>query len=41
MVRGFYSAAAGVLSRQKAMDVISNNIANAATAGYRARPQLK
>ncbi|MDI9493598.1 MAG: flagellar hook basal-body protein [Bacillota bacterium] len=37
MVRGFYSAAAGVLSRQKAMDVISNNIANAATAGYKSQ----
>jgi flagellar basal-body rod protein FlgF len=37
MVRGFYSAAAGVLSRQKAIDVISNNIANATTAGYKSQ----
>ena len=35
MVRGFYSAAAGVFSQQKALDAISNNIANSTTAGYK------
>jgi len=37
MVRGFYSAAAGVLSQQKAIDAISNNITNAATTGYKSQ----
>ncbi|GAB1477090.1 flagellar basal-body rod protein FlgF [Bacillota bacterium] len=37
MVRGFYSAAAGVLSQQKAIDAIANNITNAATAGYKSQ----
>lgn len=35
MVRGFYSAAAGVLGQQKSFNTISNNIANASTAGYK------
>ncbi|MDD2483940.1 MAG: flagellar hook-basal body protein [Eubacteriales bacterium] len=35
MVRGFYTAASGMLSRQRAINVISNNIANAGTAGYK------
>ncbi|MDF3001269.1 MAG: flgF [Bacillota bacterium] len=35
MVRGFYSAAAGVFTRQKAMNTIANNISNATTAGYK------
>lgn len=37
MVRGFYSAASGILSRQKAIDVISHNIANVTTAGYKSQ----
>lgn len=37
MIRGLYSAAAGVLTQQKALDVISNNIANASTAGYKSQ----
>ena len=35
MDRGVYAAAAGVFTQQKALDVISNNIANAQTAGYK------
>lgn len=37
MVRGFYSAASGMLARQKSIDAISNNIANASTAGYKSQ----
>jgi flagellar basal-body rod protein FlgG len=35
MVRGFYEAASGVLSQQRNFNVISNNIANVTTAGYK------
>jgi len=35
MIRGFYAAAAGVFTQQKALNVISNNISNASTAGYK------
>jgi flagellar basal-body rod protein FlgG len=35
MVRGFYEAASGVLAQQRNFNVISNNIANATTAGYK------
>ncbi|MFA7661071.1 MAG: flagellar hook basal-body protein [Anaerovoracaceae bacterium] len=41
MVRGFYSAAAGVLSQQKAIDVISNNIANTTTTGYKSQSTVE
>lgn len=41
MVRGFYAAAAGVLSQQKAFNVISNNIANATTAGYKSQSTVE
>jgi flagellar basal-body rod protein FlgG len=37
MVRGFYSAASGMFARQKSIDAISNNIANASTAGYKSQ----
>lgn len=37
MVRGFYSAAAGVFTRQKAINTIANNISNATTAGYKSQ----
>ncbi len=37
MVRGFYSAASGVLSQQKSISAISNNIANASTVGYKSQ----
>ncbi|MDR2295162.1 MAG: flagellar hook-basal body protein [Clostridiales Family XIII bacterium] len=36
MVRGFYEAASGVLAQQRNFNVISNNIANVTTAGYKA-----
>ena len=35
MVRGLYSAYNGMLSEQKRLEIISNNIANAATVGYK------
>jgi flagellar basal-body rod protein FlgG len=41
MVRGFYSAAAGVFTSQKSMNVISNNIANATTAGYKTQSTME
>ncbi len=41
MVRGFYSAAAGVFTQQKSLNVISNNIANASTAGYKSQSTME
>ncbi len=41
MVRGFYSAAAGVFTQQKALNVISNNISNASTAGYKSQSTME
>ena len=41
MVRGFYAAAAGVLSQQKAFNVTSNNIANATTTGYKSQSTVE
>ncbi|MDD3168922.1 MAG: flagellar hook-basal body protein [Eubacteriales bacterium] len=41
MVRGFYAAAAGVFTQQKALNVISNNIANATTAGYKSQSTME
>ena len=41
MVRGFYSAAAGVFTSQKSLNVISNNIANATTAGYKTQSTME
>lgn len=35
MVRGLYTAWTGMLTEQKRLDVISNNVANAATTGYK------
>lgn len=35
MIRGFYTAATGLQTQSKAMDVISNNFANADTPGYK------
>ncbi|HHW41874.1 MAG TPA: flagellar hook-basal body protein [Syntrophomonadaceae bacterium] len=35
MVRGLYTAAAGMMAKQVQMDVISQNMANAGTPGYR------
>jgi fagellar hook-basal body proteins len=37
MIRGLYAAAAGMFTQQKALDVVSNNIANAGTAGYKSQ----
>lgn len=35
MVRGLYTAYTGMLNEQKRLDVISNNLANSATVGYK------
>lgn len=35
MVRGLYTAWTGLATEQKRLDIISNNIANAATVGYK------
>lgn len=35
MIQGFYTAASGLGSYQKKLDVISNNIANVGTTGYK------
>lgn len=35
MVRGLYTAYTGMLNRQKKMDTLSNNLANADTTGYK------
>jgi flagellar basal-body rod protein FlgG len=36
MFKGFYNLTSGMLSQGKRLDVISNNMANVATAGYKA-----
>ena len=35
MVRGLYTAYTGMVNEQKRLDVISNNLANADTVGYK------
>lgn len=35
MLRGYYTAANGIINEQRIMNVISNNIANVQTAGYK------
>jgi flagellar basal body rod protein FlgG len=35
MLRGFYNAAQAMINKQRALDAISNNIANIQTAGYK------
>jgi len=35
MIRGFYTAASGLVSRQTSLDVIANNIANVNTTGFK------
>jgi len=41
MVRGFYAAASGIFTQQKSLNVISNNIANATTAGYKSQSTME
>ena len=36
MLRGFYTAASGILTQQRSLDVLANNIANVRTPGFRA-----
>ena len=35
MVKGLYTAYTGLLNEQRRLDVISNNIANSDTTGYK------
>lgn len=35
MLRGYYTAANGILNEQRILKVITNNLANASTAGYK------
>ena len=35
MVRGLYTAYTGMVNEQKRLDIISNNLANSATVGYK------
>lgn len=37
MMAGFYTAASGLLTQQRNIDVIGNNIANSQTTGYRSK----
>ncbi|WP_188456647.1 flagellar hook-basal body protein [Virgibacillus oceani] len=42
MLRGFYTAASGMLAQQRRQEALSNNIANANTPGYKAdQPTLR
>lgn len=41
MDRGSYSAAAGMLSGQKAISVLAQNVANVATAGYKSQTTIQ
>ncbi|MBU4440306.1 MAG: flagellar hook basal-body protein [Acetobacterium sp.] len=41
MDRGSYSAAAGMLSGQKAINVLANNVANVTTAGYKSQSTIQ
>ena len=35
MVRGLYTSAVGMMTQMQKMDVVSNNIANSDTAGFK------
>lgn len=37
MVRGLYTAYTGLVNQQKRLDVVSNNLANATTTGFKKR----
>lgn len=37
MVRGFYQIGSGIMSQNKVLDTVANNLANANTAGYKAQ----
>ncbi len=40
MYKGFYTAASGILTRQREIDIIGNNLANINTAGYKAETTI-
>ena len=35
MVRGLYTAYTGLVNQQKRLDIVSNNLANSTTTGYK------
>lgn len=37
MVRGLYTAYTGLVNQQKRLDIVSNNLANSTTTGYKKR----
>lgn len=37
MLSGFYTIASGILTRQREIDTIGNNLVNAQTPGYRSK----
>lgn len=37
MVKGLYTAYTGMLNQQNRMDVLTNNLANSATVGFKKR----
>ena len=41
MYQGFYNLTSGMLSQQRNLNVISNNMANTQTAGYKADTMTK
>ena len=40
MLRGFYTAASGMLNQQRTLDVLTNNVSNAKTPGFRASREV-
>ena len=40
MLSGYYTIASGILTRQRELDVIGNNLVNVTTPGYRAEKML-
>lgn len=41
MIKGIYTSASGMLSTQRRLDIISNNLANANTSGYKKESAVK
>ena len=36
LLRGFYTAATGIIAQQRRTEMLTNNLANATTTGYKA-----
>ena len=41
MVKGLYTGYTGMVNEQKRLDVVANNLANAATTGYKSEGMVK